>query len=92
MFCAYQTSPQTIANDTLTQLSFDTEAFDELDEFSANVFTPKSSGLYLFIGSLRIQGLPDQKFTEISLHVDGEELYQSVAANANSNSIDASRY
>jgi len=51
-FSAYATSGTSVANNTLTKLSFDTEEFDTNNNFASSRFTPTVAGYYQINGCI----------------------------------------
>jgi len=54
IFSAYSSAGQTVSNNTITKILFDTENFDSNSNFASSRFTPTVAGYYVFTNSLSI--------------------------------------
>jgi len=52
IFSAYSSAGQTVSNNTITKILFDTENFDSNSNFASSRFTPTVAGYYVFTNSL----------------------------------------
>lgn len=83
-FMAYQSVAQAVGAAAFTTVSFQTEVFDDLNEFNAGTYTfvPAAAGTYAFVAGLRgTQGAATDRISV--LFVNGSErvrLYQSNTA------------
>jgi hypothetical protein len=75
-FSAYATSGTSVANNTLTKLTFDTEEFDTNNNFASSRFTPTVAGYY------QISGCIGGAFTTMlcTIYKNGTEYKRGVTA------------
>jgi len=66
---------QTIANDTLTRVTFDTESYDTDNAFASNIFTVPTGqgGTYAFSYLLFVDDIDDTDFCFAYIEVDGAQ-------------------
>jgi hypothetical protein len=55
-FSAYNTSSQSVSNNTFTKVTLQTEVFDTNNNFASSRFTPTVAGYYQINGLLRVTG------------------------------------
>jgi hypothetical protein len=55
-FSAYNTSAQSVSNNTFTKVTLQTEVFDTNNNFASSTFTPTVAGYYQINGVLRATG------------------------------------
>jgi hypothetical protein len=55
-FSAYNTSSQSVSNNTFTKVTLQTEVFDTNNNFASSTFTPTVAGYYQINGLLRATG------------------------------------
>jgi hypothetical protein len=65
-FSAYKSDNQTIANNTLTKVLFETEDFDTNSDFASSTFTPTVAGYYV-LSAMVILG--SGSFSRLHLHI-----------------------
>jgi hypothetical protein len=51
-FSAYKSTNQTVSNNTITKITFDTEEFDTRNNFAAGAFTPDVAGYYILTAAV----------------------------------------
>lgn len=61
-FSAYKSSNQTISQNTLTKVTFDTESFDTNNNFASSTFTPTVAGYYQPNGVVHFNGTGGRQY------------------------------
>jgi hypothetical protein len=88
-FLAYQSSNQSISNNTTTTITFDTEVYDTDNAFASNTFTVPSGegGKYFFSFSVRVNGNTQNRlYSEL---VDGAGNSRGLFENGNGGAYDS---
>ena len=74
VFAVEKSAAQTIATDTTTKVTFDTEIYDPDNTFGSNKFTPAVSGYYLLSAQVGISNMGDAKYNQVLLYKNGSSL------------------
>jgi hypothetical protein len=61
-FSAYKSGNQTVSHNTLTKITFDTEAYDTNNNFASSTFTPTVAGYYQPSGSVYLTGTGGRQY------------------------------
>ena len=69
IFSAYQSGTQTVSNNTMTKILFDTENFDSNSNFASSRFTPTVAGYYVFTNSLSIANFTNSGTNEFAQYL-----------------------
>jgi hypothetical protein len=73
-FFVQKSSAQTIATDTTTKVTFDTEILDTDNTFSSDKFTPGVAGKYQIFAQVGISNMADAKYNQVLLYKNGSSL------------------
>ena len=79
-FSAYQSTLQSLPNDTATKLLFQTEEWDTAGCFASSRFTPNVAGNYSVVGCFTLSGAGTSTDTKLLLYKNGSD-YKTLAAN-----------
>jgi len=79
---------QTIANETNTLVTFNTELIDSDGKFASNRFTPTIAGYYFINSTISMTNHPQNAYTQIRIKKNGADVFQEVNYN-HSNSGEA---
>jgi hypothetical protein len=81
-FSAHKNSTgQTIANDTTTKVTFETEVLDSDDKFASSRFTPTIAGQYFFAATVALTNLPVNAYCAIYVYKNGSASFSQLAKN-----------
>ena len=72
---------QTIANNTNTQVTFETEIIDSNGTFASNRFTPAVEGYYLIGATVSMTNHPQNAYTQIRFKKNGSDVFQELHYN-----------
>ncbi len=70
-FFAYQSSVQTISNDSWTKINYETEILDSDGKFASHRFTPTVAGKYFLFASYRLNATEDGNEFRIAIYKNG---------------------
>ena len=70
-FFAYQSSVQTISNDSWTKINYETEILDSDGKFASHRFTPTVAGKYFLFASYRLNATQDGNEFRIAIYKNG---------------------
>ena len=87
-FLAYKSSQQTVANNTTTKVTFDTELFDSDGTFADSRFTPGVAGKYLMTAVVSFTNHPSGAYVGIYPYKNGSSLYSELTYNGTSGDAD----
>ena len=73
-FLVQKSATQTIATDTTTKVTFDTEILDTDNTFSSDKFTPAVAGKYQIFAQVGISNIGDAKYNQVLLYKNGSSL------------------
>ena len=73
-FLVQKSATQTIATDTTTKVTFDTEILDTDNTFSSDKFTPAVAGKYQIFAQVGISNMGDAKYNQVLLYKNGSSL------------------
>jgi hypothetical protein len=74
VFAVEKSAAQTIANNTTTKVTFDTEIYDPDNTFGSDKFTPAVAGYYLLSAQVGISNMDDAKYNQVLLYKNGSSL------------------
>jgi len=72
---------QTIANDTNTKVTFNTELIDSDSKFSDSRFTPTIAGYYFINSTVSMTNHPQNAYTQIRIKKNGSDVFQELHYN-----------
>ena len=87
-FLAYKSSGQTVANNTTTKVTFETEVFDSDGTFADSRFTPGVAGKYLMTAVVSFTNHPSGAYVGIYPYKNGSSLYSELTYNGTSGDAD----
>ena len=70
-FFAYQSSVQTLSNDSWTKINYETEILDSDGKFASHRFTPTVAGKYFLFASYRLNATQDGNEFRIAIYKNG---------------------
>ena len=70
-FFAYQSSVQTLSNDSWTKINYETEILDSDGKFASHRFTPTVAGKYFLFASYRLNATEDGNEFRIAIYKNG---------------------
>jgi Fe-S cluster assembly iron-binding protein IscA len=73
-FFVQKSAAQTIANNTTTKVTFDTEILDTDNTFASDKFTPGVAGKYQIFAQVGISNMADAKYNQVLLYKNGSAL------------------
>ena len=80
-FYAYKSSGQSISDNTLTKVTFETELFDSDGKFAGSRFTPTVAGYYFVSSTVSITNLPYGAYCLISPTKNGTQIFYALNVN-----------
>ena len=80
-FYAYKSSGQSVATDTNTKVTFETELFDSDGKFLDSRFTPTVAGYYLVSSTLSFTNHPAGKYCQVRIVKNGADVFSEFNQN-----------
>lgn len=80
-FSAYKSANGTLAQNTATKMTFDTEAYDTNNNFASSTFTPTVAGYYQVIASVDLNGTFNRSYLfNVMIYKNGSNIKSSVVS------------
>jgi len=89
-FFAYQSSVQTINNDSWTKINYETELLDSDGKFASHKFTPTVAGKYFLFASYRLNATQDGNEFRIAIYKNGSIIRMKTKTHDHRESVDIS--
>ena len=89
-FFAYQSSVQSINNDSWTKINYETELLDSDGKFASHKFTPTVAGKYFLFASYRLNATQDGNEFRIAIYKNGSIIRMKTKTHDHRESVDIS--